>query len=66
VIDLDLLMADETVDDPVLRIPHPRLGERPFALVPAAEVAPTWMFEGRSLRERAAALPNGLYALATL
>jgi len=65
-IDLDLLVADEIVDDPVLRVPHPLLVERPFALVPAAEVAPDWIVDGRSLRDRAAALPNGLYALATL
>ena len=65
-IDLDLLAADATVDDPVLRVPHPRLVDRPFALVPAAEVAPDWIVDGRSLRDRAATLPNGLYALATL
>ena len=65
-IDLDLLAADEIVDDPTLHVPHPRLVERPFALVPAAEVAPDWIIDGRSLRDRAASLPNGLVALATL
>jgi 2-amino-4-hydroxy-6-hydroxymethyldihydropteridine diphosphokinase len=65
-IDLDLLAADEIVDDPALRVPHPGLLERPFALVPAAEVAPDWIVDGRSLRDRAAGLPNGLVALATL
>lgn len=65
-IDLDLLAADQIVDDPALRVPHPRLLERPFALVPAAEVAPDWIVDGRSLRERAAGLPKGLVALSTL
>src|SRR5204862_5357766 len=65
-IDLDLLAADAIVDDPALRVPHPRLLERPFALVPAAEVAPDWIVDGRSIRDRAEALPNGLVALAVL
>jgi len=65
-IDLDLLAADAVVDDPALRLPHPRLLERPFALVPAAEVAPEWIVDGRSIRDRAASLPNGLVALAVL
>jgi 2-amino-4-hydroxy-6-hydroxymethyldihydropteridine diphosphokinase len=65
-IDLDLLAADAVVDDPALQVPHPRLVERPFALVPAAEVAPDWIVGGQSLRERAAAFPNGLIPVATL
>ena len=41
VIDLDILMYGElTVDQPWLRIPHPRLSERAFVLVPFAEIAP--------------------------
>jgi 2-amino-4-hydroxy-6-hydroxymethyldihydropteridine diphosphokinase len=40
-IDLDLLVyGDETVDEPGLRIPHPRLHERRFALEPLAELEP--------------------------
>ena len=65
-IDLDLLAADTVVDDPAVRVPHPRLVERPFALVPAAEVAPDWIVDGRSLRDLAAAVSSGLYPLATL
>jgi 2-amino-4-hydroxy-6-hydroxymethyldihydropteridine diphosphokinase len=39
VIDLDLLLYDElTVDEPDLRLPHPRLRERAFVLVPLAEL----------------------------
>jgi 2-amino-4-hydroxy-6-hydroxymethyldihydropteridine diphosphokinase len=41
VIDLDLLWVDGvTRDGPRLTLPHPRLRERAFALVPLVEVAP--------------------------
>lgn len=40
-IDLDLLLyGDETVDEPGLIVPHPRLHERRFALEPLAELDP--------------------------
>ena len=40
-VDVDLLLVgDEVVDSPALRIPHPRMTERRFVLEPAAEVAP--------------------------
>ncbi|HET7743133.1 MAG TPA: 2-amino-4-hydroxy-6-hydroxymethyldihydropteridine diphosphokinase [Gaiellaceae bacterium] len=40
-IDLDLLLySDEIVDEPGLRLPHPRLHERRFALEPLAELDP--------------------------
>ena len=40
-IDLDLLLyGDETVDEPGLTVPHPRLHERVFALEPLAELDP--------------------------
>jgi len=39
-IDLDLLTyGDETIDDDELRVPHPRMSERAFVLVPLAEIA---------------------------
>jgi 2-amino-4-hydroxy-6-hydroxymethyldihydropteridine diphosphokinase len=42
-LDLDLLLyGDRTIDEPGLRIPHPRLAERPFVLTPLAEVAAEW------------------------
>jgi 2-amino-4-hydroxy-6-hydroxymethyldihydropteridine diphosphokinase len=40
-IDLDLLVyGDLSVDEPGLRVPHPRLAERRFALEPLAELDP--------------------------
>jgi len=40
-IDLDLLLhGAEVVDEPGLRVPHPRLAERRFALEPLAELDP--------------------------
>lgn len=40
-IDLDLLLYDEqTVDEPDLRVPHPQLRRRAFALVPLLEIEP--------------------------
>lgn len=43
-IDLDILAFDDVrLDEPDLVIPHARLGERAFALVPLAEIAPAYV-----------------------
>jgi 2-amino-4-hydroxy-6-hydroxymethyldihydropteridine diphosphokinase len=48
VLDLDLLVYEaEVVDEPGLRVPHPRLHERRFALEPLAELAPELEIPGR-------------------
>jgi 2-amino-4-hydroxy-6-hydroxymethyldihydropteridine diphosphokinase len=39
-LDLDLLWSDQPVDHERLRVPHPHLRERPFALAPLLDVAP--------------------------
>lgn len=40
-LDLDLLLyADLQQDDPMLTLPHPRMTQRAFVLVPLAEIAP--------------------------
>lgn len=40
-LDLDLLFyGDERIDSPTLTVPHPRLQERRFVLVPLAEISP--------------------------
>ena len=47
-IDLDLLLYDdETLDEPGLTVPHPRLHERRFALEPLAELDPALAIPGR-------------------
>jgi 2-amino-4-hydroxy-6-hydroxymethyldihydropteridine diphosphokinase len=52
-IDLDLLLyGNETVDEPGLAVPHPRLTERSFALEPLLELDPDLHLpDGRGLRE---------------
>jgi len=40
-LDLDLLLyGDRIIDEPGLRVPHPHLHERAFALLPLLEIAP--------------------------
>jgi 2-amino-4-hydroxy-6-hydroxymethyldihydropteridine diphosphokinase len=42
-IDIDLLaLSDIVIEKQGLVLPHPRLHQRPFVLVPLAEVAPEW------------------------
>ena len=46
-IDLDLLLyGDESLDEPGLTVPHPRLHERAFALDPLAELDPGLVVPG--------------------
>lgn len=47
-LDLDLLVfGDLELDEPGLHLPHPRLHERAFVLVPLAEIAPSLQIAGR-------------------
>lgn len=53
-IDLDILFYDDRIiDSPPLVIPHPRLHERAFVLVPLADVAPEHVHPllGKSIRD---------------
>jgi 2-amino-4-hydroxy-6-hydroxymethyldihydropteridine diphosphokinase len=46
-LDLDLLLYDdETIDEPGLTVPHPRMHERRFVLEPLAELAPGLLVPG--------------------
>lgn len=59
-IDLDILFyGDQVIELPGLTIPHPRLAERAFVLVPLAELAPNLIhpLSGKTIRELAAAIP---------
>ena len=53
IIDLDLLLyGDETIDEPGLTVPHPRLAERGFVLEPLHELAPDLLLpDGRAVQE---------------
>lgn len=49
-LDLDLLAYDDaTINKPDLTLPHPRLFERAFVLVPLAEIAPDRRIAGQSV-----------------
>ena len=49
-LDLDLIAYDDvTIDKPELTLPHPRLFERAFVLVPLAEIAPDRVIAGRTV-----------------
>lgn len=56
-LDLDLLAYDDvSLQKPELTLPHPRLFERAFVLVPLAEIAPDRIIAGRSAKSALAAL----------
>jgi 2-amino-4-hydroxy-6-hydroxymethyldihydropteridine diphosphokinase len=47
ILDLDVLLyGDAAIDEPGLRVPHPHLHERAFALLPLADIAPEWVVPG--------------------
>ncbi len=55
-VDLDILVfGDRTIHEPGLEIPHPRMLERAFVLVPLAEIAPDFSVNGETLSRRLAA-----------
>ena len=55
--DIDLLVYDDLqMDTPELTLPHPRMLERAFVLVPLAEIAPQLRVAGRTIAEHLAAL----------
>ena len=66
VLDLDLLLhGDAVLDTPGLTLPHPRLHERAFVLVPLAEIAPALLVPGAGRVDalRAAVDATGIEAI---
>ncbi len=59
-LDLDLLLyGGETIAEPELVVPHPRMHERAFVLAPLAEIAPDAVIPGRGrVAPLLAALPD--------
>ena len=58
-LDVDvLLVGDERVDEPDLVVPHPRMAERAFVVVPLADLDPSW--RTRIPTDAASVRPTGL------
>ncbi|MCX5515273.1 2-amino-4-hydroxy-6-hydroxymethyldihydropteridine diphosphokinase [Kaistia algarum] len=58
-LDIDLLLyGRETIDEPGLIVPHPRMAERAFVLVPLAEIAPGLMIGGTTIETLLDRLPD--------
>src|SRR6201992_2640524 len=58
-LDLDLIAYDDvSIQKPELTLPHPRLFERAFVLVPLAEISPDRMIAGRSVASMLAGLSS--------
>ena len=59
-IDMDILaFGDRHIDEPGLVVPHPRMLERAFVLVPLAEIAPRLKIAGRTVTAYLGALDRG-------
>lgn len=59
VLDLDLLLVDQIIlNTPTLQLPHPRMRERAFVLIPLAEIAPHWIdpISGKAIADLAQAV----------
>ncbi len=51
-IDLDVLIySGERIDTAELQVPHPRMQERGFVLLPMADIAPNLMLKGKSISQ---------------
>ncbi|MCV0398146.1 MAG: 2-amino-4-hydroxy-6-hydroxymethyldihydropteridine diphosphokinase [Rhizobiaceae bacterium] len=58
-IDLDLLLfGSETIEEDGLHVPHPRMGERAFVMIPLADITPGLRLKGVAAAELAASLPS--------
>ncbi len=68
-LDLDLLLFEDVIlNSPDLIIPHPRMAERAFVLIPLAEIAPDWPepVSGNTIQAIAHTIdPSGVDKIAT-
>jgi 2-amino-4-hydroxy-6-hydroxymethyldihydropteridine diphosphokinase len=61
-LDLDIIDYDGRVENtPELTLPHPRMQDRAFVLLPLAEIAPGWWHPtlGKTIESLISALPPG-------
>jgi len=57
IVDIDVLTFDDiSVHETGLELPHPRMLDRAFVLVPLAEIAPKLVMGGKTIAEHAAAI----------
>jgi 2-amino-4-hydroxy-6-hydroxymethyldihydropteridine diphosphokinase len=63
-LDLDIIDYNGRVEPGPPELPHPRVSERAFVLVPLAEIAPDWQhpISGKGMTELLANLPEGAKA----
>lgn len=68
IIDMDLLVfGDERIDEDRLTLPHPRMAERAFVVIPLAEIDPDLRIAGSPAREIATRLgPEGIRKIGPL
>jgi 2-amino-4-hydroxy-6-hydroxymethyldihydropteridine diphosphokinase len=58
-LDLDMIAYDDmSIDKVELTLPHPRLFERAFVLVPLAEIVPDRLIRGRRIKDALAGLSS--------
>lgn len=59
-LDLDLIDYDGRIEEGPVTLPHPRVAERGFVLIPLADVAPGWRHpvSGKTVQALIAALPD--------
>ena len=67
-LDLDMIAYDDVkLDKPELTLPHPRLFERAFVLVPLAEIVPDRVIAGRRVADALAGVStDGIFRLPDL